>query len=148
MAKKILVLHGPNLNLLGEREPEIYGKMTLAQIDEMLRGEAKKLGAELTIFQSNHEGEIVDQIQKQGKTHDGILINAAALTHTSIAVRDALVFTGKPLVEVHLSNVMKREEFRHHSFLSDIAVGVIMGFGPASYRLGLEALAEALSAKR
>ncbi len=148
MSRKILVLHGPNLNLLGKREPEIYGRATLGEIDCHLAGLGNASGAELTFFQSNDEGALVDKIQKDGPSHDGILINAASLTHTSIAVRDALLFTGKPFVEVHLSNVFKREEFRHQSFLSDVALGVITGFGPASYRLGLDALLGHLDPKK
>jgi len=148
MGRKILVLHGPNLNLLGKREPEIYGKATLGEIDGHLAALGKSAGAELAFFQSNDEGALVDKIQKDGPAHDALLINAAGLTHTSVALRDALIFTGKPFVEVHLSNVFKREDFRHKSYLSNVALGVITGFGPASYRLGLDALLSHLDPKK
>ncbi len=139
---KILVLHGPNLNLLGRREPEKYGRMTLAEIDDDLRRLGAELGVEVTSLQSNDEGALVTRIQE---TRDdgtaGIVINAAAYTHTSIAIRDALVFCERPAVEVHLSNVHKRESFRHVSLLADVCLGQITGFGPDSYRLGLRGLA-------
>jgi len=134
MAHHILVLHGPNLNLLGTREPEIYGSTTLAEIDENLRALAQQDGAELTSLQSNHEGVLVDRIQAtaaDGTTH--IVINAGAFTHTSVAIRDALTAVNRPVIEVHLSNVYRREAFRHHSYLSDIAVAVIAGLGPEGY---------------
>ena len=138
----ILILHGPNLNLLGRREPEKYGRMTLAEIDDDLRQLGVALGVEVTSLQSNDEGALVTRIQQ---TRDdgtaGIVINAAAYTHTSIAIRDALVFCERPAVEVHLSNVHKRESFRHVSLLADVCLGQITGFGPDSYRLGLRALA-------
>lgn len=137
---KILVLHGPNLNLLGEREPEIYGRTTLAEIDAGLRERAARRGAEVDCFQSNHEGALIDRIQEAPSWADAILINPAGLTHTSVVLRDALAATGLPVVEVHLSNVFAREPFRHHSYVSPIARGVVAGFGPTSYRLGLEAL--------
>jgi 3-dehydroquinate dehydratase-2 len=137
---QVLVLHGPNLNLLGTREPGLYGRDTLAAIDEALQRRAADLGAQVACFQSNHEGELVDRIQAARGSSDGILINAAAFTHTSVAIRDALLATALPFVEVHLSNVHAREPFRHHSYLADRAVGVICGFGPLSYRLGLEGL--------
>jgi 3-dehydroquinate dehydratase-2 len=135
---QLLVLHGPNLNLLGRREPGLYGATGLAAIDSALRGRAEELGVALDCFQSNHEGELVDRIQQAGG--DGILINAGAYTHTSVAIRDALLAVALPFVEVHLSNVHAREHFRHRSFLADRAVGVICGFGAASYLLGLEGL--------
>ena len=137
---KILVLHGPNLNLLGTREPEIYGTDTLPSIDQNLLQMATQNGVELETFQSNLEGEIVSRIQQAGT--DGIqfiIINPAAFTHTSIAIRDAFIATSIPFIEVHLSNVFAREEFRSHSYLSDIALGVISGFGKNSYLLAFEA---------
>jgi 3-dehydroquinate dehydratase-2 len=137
---KILVLHGPNLNLLGTREPEIYGTATLADIEIHLIELAAKSEAEIMNFQSNSEGELIDKIHETKEEIQGILINPAALTHTSVALRDALMATDLPLVEVHLSNTYKRESFRHHSYISDIAVGVICGFGPQGYQLGLQAL--------
>ncbi|WP_218079244.1 type II 3-dehydroquinate dehydratase [Anthocerotibacter panamensis] len=140
----ILVLHGPNLNLLGIREPGIYGSLTLAQINELLDHEAAQLGVALKIFQSNHEGELVTAIQQALGTFDGILMNPAAYTHTSIALRDAVSAVGLPLVEVHLSNIYRREPFRHHSYLSGVAVGQVAGFGGNSYRLGLWALVDHL----
>jgi 3-dehydroquinate dehydratase II len=136
----IAVIHGPNLNLLGTREPEIYGKTTLAEIDARLTDIAKKAGVELVTFQSNHEGALIDHIQALRGRVTGILINAAGLTHTSVALRDALVAVDVPFVEVHLSNLHAREEFRHRSLLSGVARGVIFGFGPLSYELGLRAL--------
>lgn len=139
----IVVLHGPNLNLLGQREPHIYGSATLEDINNQLHKVAHNLNCELVCLQSNHEGQIVDWIQEHNKK-DGILINPAALTHTSVALRDALIATNKPTVEVHLSNIFAREEFRKSSLISDIAKGVITGFGQNSYILGLTALVEHL----
>jgi 3-dehydroquinate dehydratase-2 len=138
MAKNILVLNGPNLNLLGLREPSVYGHTTLAQIDARLAALAKESGVELSTYQSNHEGELVDRIQ--AARTDGtefIVINAGAYTHTSVAIRDALAAIKISFVEVHLSNVYKREEFRHHSYLSDLAVGVVAGLGPEGYEAAL-----------
>jgi 3-dehydroquinate dehydratase-2 len=137
----ILVIHGPNLNLLGTREPEVYGADTLATIDAALAKQAKQAGVELEAFQSNHEGEIVNRIQQAAGKVDFVIINPAAYTHTSVAIRDAFLATQIPFVEVHLSNVHAREEFRQRSYLSDIAVGVIAGFGINSYLLALEAAA-------
>jgi 3-dehydroquinate dehydratase-2 len=143
-APRILVLHGPNLNMLGTREPAVYGTTTLEAINAELAELAKARGAELEFFQSNHEGSLVDRIQEAPSWADAILINPGGLTHTSVTLRDALVGSELPVVEVHLSNVFARESFRQHSYVSPIAVGVIAGFGPASYRLGLEALLERL----
>ncbi len=137
---RILVLHGPNLNLLGTREPGIYGATTLAEIDAALAIRAEEQGAELRCFQSNHEGALIDQVQEGRSWADGLLVNPGGLTHTSVALRDALLAAGRPVVEVHLSNVFAREPFRQRSLISDIAVGVVSGFGPHSYRLGLDAL--------
>ncbi len=144
---KVLVIHGPNLNLLGVREQGVYGDKTLADIEASLEGVAAELGVELAFFQSNHEGALVDAVQDARTSIDGIVINPAAYTHTSVALRDALLAVKLPFVEVHLSNVHAREEFRSHSFLSDVAVGVITGFGPDSYLLGLRALVGNLAAK-
>ena len=137
---RLLVLNGPNLNLLGLREPGLYGSQTLEQIDAALVARAEELGVTLETFQSNHEGALVDRIQAAAGRIDGILINAAAYTHTSIAIRDALLGVAIPFVELHLSNTHAREPFRHHSTLADKALGVIAGFGPDSYRLALEGL--------
>ena len=143
---RLLVLHGPNLNLLGHREPGLYGSRSLDQINSALTARALALGAELECFQSNHEGALVDRIQAARGQCAGLLINAGAYTHTSIALRDALLAVAIPFVEVHLSNIHAREPFRHHSYLADKALGVICGFGPASYSLALEGLVEHLRA--
>ena len=138
IAKNILVLHGPNLNLLGTREPHIYGSLTLAQINANLETVAQNAGAMLTAWQSNHEGALVDRIQQTRQ--DGtefIIINAGAYTHTSVAIRDALAAVAIPFIEVHLSNLYKRESFRHHSYLSDLAVGLISGLGAEGYEAAL-----------
>ena len=137
---RVLLLNGPNLNLLGQREPGLYGGLSLAAIEADLRRQAEGLGVELACFQSNHEGALVDRIQEASGHCDGILINAAAYTHTSVAIRDALLAVAIPFVELHLSNVHAREAFRHRSLLADKALGVICGFGPGSYRLALEGL--------
>jgi 3-dehydroquinate dehydratase-2 len=137
----IAVLHGPNLNLLGRREPERYGRLTLGEIDQALALLGAELGAEVSSFQSNDEGALVSRIQAtRDDGTDGLLINAAAYTHTSIAIRDAIVFCERPAVEVHLSNVHQREAFRHVSLIADVCLGQILGFGPDSYLLGLRAL--------
>ncbi|MDD5108960.1 MAG: type II 3-dehydroquinate dehydratase [Candidatus Omnitrophica bacterium] len=145
---KILVIHGPNLDLLGRREPAIYGHITLAKINQMLKIEAKKNKVTLVIKQSNHEGAIVDLIGKAKKNKfQGILINPAAYTHTSVAVRDAIAGCGLNAVEVHLSNIYSREEFRHKSLISPVASGTILGFGAKSYLLGLAALLDLINKK-
>ena len=137
--KKILILNGPNLNLLGTRQPEIYGKLTLAQIEKQLRTLAKELAVELEFRQSNDEGELVTWIQQAAGKFAAIVINPAAYTHTSLAMRDAISAVGLPVVEIHLSNIHKREQFRHHSYIAEVAVGQIAGFGADSYLLGLRA---------
>lgn len=142
--KRILVIHGPNLNLLGKREPGIYGKVTLLQINNELKKIAKKRKVNLTIKQSNYEGEIVDLIGKMKNKYDALLINPAAYTHTSVAIRDAIAAASVLTVEVHLSNIYSREEFRQKSLISPVVKGTIMGFGPKSYSLGLEALIDLL----
>jgi 3-dehydroquinate dehydratase-2 len=135
MAKNLLLLNGPNLNLLGSREPEVYGATTLAEIERDAVAQAKAGGALLSHFQSNHEGELIDRIHAaRGESVDTIVINPGGLTHTSIALRDALAGVGIPFIEVHISNIHRREEFRHHSYLSELAAGVICGFGADGYR--------------
>jgi 3-dehydroquinate dehydratase-2 len=139
MARRILLINGPNLNLLGSREPEIYGSTTLADIERDLTRMAQARQASLAVFQSNHEGAIVDRIHAaRAEAVDFVLINAGALTHTSVALRDALAGVAIPFVEVHLSNVHRREAFRHRSYLADLAVGVIAGLGAAGYRYALD----------
>jgi 3-dehydroquinate dehydratase-2 len=137
---KIAVLHGPNLNLLGQREPDVYGHDTLADLDRKVAAAGAELGVEILSFQSNHEGALIDEIQRRGPEVAGFLINAGGYSHTSIALRDALVAVQRPYVEVHLSNVMARERFRRRSLLAGRAVGAIMGFGADSYLLALRGL--------
>lgn len=141
---KILVLHGPNLNMLGVREPELYGKDSLEEINRSIESAVADRRIEIRIHQSNHEGGLVDEIQQALQWADGILINPGAYTHTSIALRDAFVAVKLPVVEVHMSNIYAREQFRHHSYISPVAVGQICGFGRNSYLLGLEALIDHL----
>lgn len=136
----ILILHGPNLNLLGLREPKIYGSSTLDVINRSLETDGERLQVGVDCLQSNHEGVLVDAIHNAREKYQGIVINAGAYTHTSVAIRDALAGVGIPTVEVHLSNIYKREQFRHHSYIASIAIGQISGFGLDSYRLGLQAL--------
>jgi 3-dehydroquinate dehydratase-2 len=140
---KVLILHGPNLNLLGRREPEIYGSVTLEEIDRRCMDLARELGIEVMSFQSNHEGELVQRIQDALGNCQAIVINPGAYTHTSVALRDAIASTGIPTVEVHLSNIYRREDFRRHSFISGVALGQISGFGADSYLLGLRAAVKA-----
>lgn len=137
---RIAVLNGPNLNLLGQREPELYGRATLTEIEAMVREAAAPLGVEIDWFQTNHEGELVDAVQRLRSGADGALINAAALTHSSLALRDALLAVRVPFVEVHLSNIFAREPERRRSLIADLALGMITGFGPQSYLLGFQAL--------
>lgn len=140
----ILVLHGPNLNLLGTREPEIYGSLTLDDINRLLIEQGRSLSANISAVQSNHEGTLVDAIHDALFKYQGIMINAGAYTHTSVALRDAIAAVNLPTVEVHLSNIYCREEFRHHSYIAPVAIGQICGFGAKSYLLGLQALVDIL----
>jgi len=143
---RISVLNGPNLNLLGQREPEVYGRTTLAEIEAMVREAARTHGVELDWFQTNHEGELVDAVQALKGRADGALINAAALTHSSLALRDALLAVEVPFVELHLSNIFAREPARRHSMIADLALGMVTGFGAQSYLLALQALVGRLRA--
>jgi len=144
MAKRVLVLNGPNLNMLGTREPGTYGSQTLADIEKLCKAEGKALGLTVTCRQSNHEGELVELIQQALGKFEAIVINPAAYSHTSVAIHDALRAVSLPTIEVHLSNIHQREPFRHHSFVSSVAMGVICGLGAAGYKLALQALAEKL----
>ncbi len=139
--KKILLIHGPNINLTGVREPGVYGRATLAAINEEVVLHAQKCGMQCTVFQSNHEGEIIDRIHQAMEEFDALIINAGAYTHYSYAIRDAIAAVRLPCVEVHMSNVHAREEFRHHSVLSPVCAGVIAGFGKTSYLLAVDAVA-------
>ena len=141
---RIAVLNGPNLNLLGSREPEVYGRTPLPELEALVRAEAARLGIELTWFQTNHEGAFVEAVQGLRGQADGALVNAAAFTHTSLAIRDAMLAVQVPFVEVHLSNIFAREPERRHSRLADLALGIVAGFGPHGYLLGLQALASRL----
>lgn len=142
---RIGVLHGPNLRLLGRREPQHYGSARLEEIDERIRDMAEELSVDVEVFQSNHEGELLDFVEEAAPRVEGFLVNAAALTHTSVALRDVLVGVDRPFVEVHLSNTAAREDFRHRSLLSPVAAGVVYGFGADSYLLGLRGLVGRLS---
>ncbi len=141
---KILVIHGPNLQLLGKREPDVYGSKTLKEIDTDIRARAKSLGATATVVQSNSEGAIVDRIGSAPGKYDALIINPGAYTHTSVAILDALLAVELPVIEVHLSNIHKREAFRHHSYVSKVANGVLCGFGPDGYVMALEAMSRLL----
>nr|CBX29286.1 3-dehydroquinate dehydratase [uncultured Desulfobacterium sp.] len=143
-SQKIIVIHGPNLNMLGAREPDKYGTVTLTDINKGLVKLGEKLGVIVDTFQSNHEGLIVDKIQDASLNYDGVIINPAAYTHTSIAVRDALLLLKVPIIEIHLSNIFKREPFRHKSMISDIATGTLCGFGHLGYYMALEAISSLL----
>lgn len=145
---KILVINGPNLNLLGKREPQVYGTTTLEEITARVRARATEMGVEVEAFQSNDEGALVSRVGEAVGRYDGIVLNPAAYTHTSVALRDAIAATGVPCVEVHLSNIHSREEFRHKSMTAPVCVGQISGFGASSYVLGLEAIVDHLRRKR
>jgi 3-dehydroquinate dehydratase-2 len=144
---KILILHGPNLNMLGTREPDVYGSMTLGNINAALLELGNELGAELKCFQSNHEGALIDELQEARTWANGVVFNPGGYTHTSVALRDTIAAIGIPVIEVHISNVYAREEFRHHSRISPVCRGKIVGLGWRSYTLGLRALTEILSDK-
>lgn len=144
---RVLVVNGPNLNLLGTREPDVYGRETLADIEAQCAERAKALGLEVDFRQSNHEGEIVDWLQAAGREYDAVIVNAGALSHTSVALLDALQALAIPVIEVHLSNIYRREAFRHHSYVSKAADGVICGLGGIGYRLALDAIAHRLTGK-
>lgn len=147
VGRRILVLNGPNLNLLGRREPDHYGRTTLKEIEDEVKSYADSRGVEIRFVQSNHEGELIDLIHEAIGWADAMVINAAALTHSSVGLRDAIIASAIPTVEVHLSNIYRREEFRHHSLIAGVAAGQITGFGALSYRLGLEAALHLLDKK-
>ncbi len=142
-----MVLNGPNLNLLGSREPDTYGALTLSEIEHMTTDHATRLGIDISFRQNNHEGTLVDWIQEAGDNTAGIVLNAGAYTHTSIAIRDAIAAIKTPVIEVHLSNIFAREGFRHHSYISDVSAGVICGFGATGYVLAIDAIASMLRVK-
>ena len=144
---RIMVLNGPNLNLLGSREPETYGTLTLPEIGHMVKDHAKRHDLEIDFRQTNHEGTLVDWIQEGGDEAKGIILNAGAYTHTSVAIRDAIAAIKTPVIEVHLSNIFAREEFRHHSYISEVAAGVLCGFGATGYVLAIDAIASMLRVK-
>lgn len=144
---KVLVLNGPNLNLLGLREPGVYGRTTLAEIEAMVRKRAASLQVEVDFRQSNHEGQLIDWIHQCRETHAAVVLNAGAYTHTSVALRDAIAGSGLPTIEIHLSNIHAREEFRHRSLIAAVCRGQISGFGPHSYLLGLEAAVNIIGTK-
>lgn len=146
MAHRIFILNGPNLNLLGAREPEIYGRQTLAEVESACREAAGRLGLEIDFRQSNHEGTLVDWLQEAGREAAGVVLNPGAHGHTSIALRDAILGAGRPVIEVHISNVFAREPFRHRSYVTPVVAGVISGLGPKGYLLALEALADLVEA--
>lgn len=145
---KILVINGVNMNMLGLREPEKYGSMTLKDLEKMLYSYSFELGIDIETFQSNHEGDIVEKIHSAKDNFDGIMINAGAYTHTSVAIRDAISSVNIPTVEIHMTNIYKREEFRHHSYIAAVSIGQISGFGINSYKLGLKAVVDYLSTTR
>jgi 3-dehydroquinate dehydratase-2 len=147
MTLSLLVLNGPNLNLLGQRQPQVYGKATLADVEALCREAATRLALEIDFRQSNHEGQLIDWIHEAKGRHHGIVLNAGAFTHTSIAIMDALASVELPVAEVHLSNIHRREDFRHLSYVSKVALGMICGFGPHGYVLAMEALAAHLRAR-
>ena len=146
MAYCFLILNGPNLNLLGTRQPDVYGSTTLAEIEGLCQTHGRKIGADVAFVQSNHEGALVDAIHAARGVHDGIILNAGAYTHTSIALMDAIASTEVPTIELHLSNVHAREEFRHKSYIANVAVGVICGFGAQGYVLAMDAMMSTLGA--
>jgi 3-dehydroquinate dehydratase II len=148
MSTSVMVLNGPNLNLLGTRQPEVYGRTTLADVERDCIAKGAQLGLTVDFRQNNHEGTLVDWIHEAKGKHAGIVLNAGAYTHTSVAILDAIASVELPVVEVHLSNIHKREEFRHHSYISKVALGMICGFGAFGYLLGLEALANHIADKR
>jgi 3-dehydroquinate dehydratase-2 len=142
---KILVIHGPNLNMLGAREPDYYGRLTLDDINSQLMQRGQQLGLKVDVYQSNHEGDIITRIQEMIGEYNGLIINPAAFTHTSVAIRDAILLLDMPVIEIHLSNIYKRESFRHHSMLADIVDGQISGLGFRGYTLALEAISDIIS---